>query len=629
MITIRALGPVDVTVDGRPAPPELLWRKNLALLVYLARSPRRTRTREHLTGLLWGDKPESSARHSLREAIRVLRQAGGEDLLATEADQVRLTEGAVTLDVDRFAELADAGDAPGAAALAHGEFLEGFSVPEARGVEDWLAAEQLAFRRRSVEVLLHCADAEQRTGDLAGSAGYARRALALEPASADATRALMTAHALRGERTEALAAYDSFVARLRATAGAEPDATTARLAEQVRRERTWRARPDAAPRGAESRRAPLVGRDDSLAQLLDAWRAVRAGRAAVAVLEGPAGVGRTRLAEEVATRARLEGAAIVEVRGTPADRAAPWSGVFAFARGGLLAADGVGAAPVEALAAFAHRIDEWGDRFPSARQHDGALDPGLAFTAVLRAAVADQPVVLVVDDAHWLDPESLTLVHALARDLRDQALFIIVTAMPHPPREEIDVLRSRLGREIGGTAVSLEPLGAEALRGLAAWGMPSFGEAEVDRLTRRLAADSAGLPLLAVELLHAVALGLDLHGTPRAWPEPARTFDHTLPGDLPETVVAAIRIGFRRLGKDAQATVAAAAVLDDRADAARLARATGLGQAALADALDEAEWERWLSADGRGYGFVARLARDVVARDLVTEGQRRRILATT
>jgi len=65
MITLRTLGPVEVTVDGEPAPRELLWRKNLALLLYLARSPERRRSREHLVAVFWGDKPDASSRHSL------------------------------------------------------------------------------------------------------------------------------------------------------------------------------------------------------------------------------------------------------------------------------------------------------------------------------------------------------------------------------------------------------------------------------------------------------------------------------------------------------------------------------------------------------------------------------------
>src|ERR1700704_4818830 len=61
VILCRTMGPVELSVDGGPAPPELLWRKHLALLVYLARSPR-GRTREHLVGLLWPEKPERDAR---------------------------------------------------------------------------------------------------------------------------------------------------------------------------------------------------------------------------------------------------------------------------------------------------------------------------------------------------------------------------------------------------------------------------------------------------------------------------------------------------------------------------------------------------------------------------------------
>ena len=73
-IDCRLLGPVEVHCDGAEAPAELLQRKNLALLIYLVRSPHQARSREHLAGVLWGEKPESKARHSLREAIRILRR---------------------------------------------------------------------------------------------------------------------------------------------------------------------------------------------------------------------------------------------------------------------------------------------------------------------------------------------------------------------------------------------------------------------------------------------------------------------------------------------------------------------------------------------------------------------------
>ena len=77
MIDCRVIGSLEVTVDGDEAPPDLLWRKNIALAIYLARSPNGTRTRDHLVGVLWADTPNEAARHSLREALRVLRRCAG------------------------------------------------------------------------------------------------------------------------------------------------------------------------------------------------------------------------------------------------------------------------------------------------------------------------------------------------------------------------------------------------------------------------------------------------------------------------------------------------------------------------------------------------------------------------
>jgi hypothetical protein len=108
--------------------------------------------------------------------------------------------------------------------------------------------------------------------------------------------------------------------------------------------------------------------------------------------------------------------------------------------------------------------------------------------------------------------------------------------------------------------------------------------------------------------------------------EPAKTLDQSLPGDLPDAVVAAIRIGYRRLSADAQRVLAAASILGDRVPAARLAGALRLPEATVYEALDELEWQRWLVSEPRGYGFVARIVRQVIERDMLMPGQRRRLL---
>jgi len=130
----------------------------------------------------------------------------------------------------------------------------------------------------------------------------------------------------------------------------------------------------------------------------------------------------------------------------------------------------------------------------------------------------------------------------------------------------------------------------------------------------------------AVELLRAVALGMDLGTTSGAWPEQFKTLDQTLPGDLPDAVVAAIRVGFRRLSPAARQVLASASILDPRVTPELLVQATALSSAVVTTALDELEWHRWMVSEPRGYDFVARVVRQVVARDMLTPGQRRRIL---
>src|SRR5260221_177949 len=111
----------------------------LPLLVYLARWPRRARTREHLIGLLWSERDDKSARHSLSEALRVFRRVLGDARVRADVDQVSLAEGAVTLDCDELAARSAAQDWAGAARVATGDFLEGLSVPDANDFQNWVA----------------------------------------------------------------------------------------------------------------------------------------------------------------------------------------------------------------------------------------------------------------------------------------------------------------------------------------------------------------------------------------------------------------------------------------------------------------------------------------------------------
>jgi len=631
MIACRTLGPVEVMVNHAAAMPELLWRKHLALLVYLARSAPRPRTREHLSGLLWPDKPEEAARHSLVEATRVLRRHVGESAVQTVAGQIRLSPGAVQLDLDEFSDAMRGGDWEVAARLVSGEFMEGFAIPGASQFEDWLARERAHWRAQSIEALLQRADQLERTGLAAEGAEHAMRALHLDSRSERALRSALKCLALSGDRAAALECYEEFRLRLEKDLAARPDAESAALADRIRHGRDGRPPrpPDAAAstRRWESR-VPLIDRETELARLWLAAAAARTERRAAAlVVEGDAGNGKSRLLEELTARLRLEGMTVVSARAVEADREDACGGVLALLRGGLLEAPGIAGAPARALAALAGALPEWQQRFPDVIQEGETLPLVRALLEVVRAASEERPVVLAVDDAHWLDRDSVLALGVALRDLDASPFVLAVALQPGYPRAELDDIRSHIGRDLGGASVSLTPLGRDAMRSLASHFLPGYTDVELDRVARRVATDSAGVPFLAVELLRAVASGLDLASVSGAWPEEFRTLDQTLPGDLPQAVVAALRVTFRRLSASAQSVLAAASVIGDRTEPGVLALATQLPVRQVREALDELEWHRWLAADARGYAFAARIAREVISRDMVLEGQRGRIVA--
>jgi len=628
LIHCRTLGPVELTVGDAPAPPELLWRKHLALLIYLARSPKGTRTREHLIGLLWADKPEAAARHSLNEGLRLIRRGGGETTIDSEAGMVRLMPGAVLLDTELLTAALGKRDWAAGAALVAGEFLEGFGIPGTQSFEDWLTTERTWWRERSVAVLVGRAEELGGRGDLEGATAAAHRALSLDATSDVAIRAILRSLTLAGHRARALAHYESFVAHLRETVNAAPEAETQALAERIRQQKVGRIPPTSQVVGPlEQADVPLVGREGPLGTLLDLIRASREGRRAmVGILEGDPGIGKSRLLEETLDRVRLDGGTVAVVRMVEADLEEGGGGLLTLCRGGLLVASGLSGAPAPAIAAIAALAPEWAERFPGAAAGPEPWPLVRAFSEVVRAAAEEQPLVLAIDDAHWLDRESLLALGALARDLARYPITILLAVEAVPPRAEIDDFRARLGHDLPGKIVSLSRLNAEELRQLARWALPTFSEVEVERLARRVATDAAGLPLLVVELLRAVAAGLDLQVLQGAWPQPFRTLTDTRPFDLPDAVVAAIRVGFRRVSPAAQRALVAAAALGDRVDVETLEKASEMGRGDLETALDELEWHRWLSHEPRGYSFVARIVREVIEQDMMTGGQRQRIL---
>ena len=610
MISLRLLGPIELRVDGQAPPAELLWRKHLALLVYLARSPR-GRARDHLIGMFWPDKEDARARHSLNEALRVLRRTLA-DALVTEGDVVRLEPGAVMLDLDRQE------------GAAGGIFLEGFAVPDAPVFEDWVTRERAGLRATSLDLLVARGESELARGDTRAARETARQAVALDGCHEPSARLLMRAGALAGDRAGALEVFARIEQALREDLGGEPAPETRQLAEWVRAA-VVRRRPSAGGEAA-SEQVPLVGPGRVLlSRLVEVW-AVGAPGLRAAVLRGDPGTGKTRLADELAQRARLDGAVVCLARalegdqeqpgGRPAELWGAWAGALAQAE--------LGGASPEALAGLAAFEPDVAVRFPGARAAT-PLPAIEAMVAGVTAAASERPVLLVLDDADRA-PADLVRVPLYLAQRAPTARVLVLCTSARAGSTAVDDLAAHLGRDLPGIALETAALAEDHVAALVGWALPAFDGAAASRLVRRVLADTAGNPFLAVEVIRAVRDGLAVPGaTDRVWPARHRTLDDTLPADLPGMIIAALRQRFRSLTPEAQRALIVVAVLGGRTPVDTLACGAQLAPEALELALDELEWERWIAGDARGYGFVQRLAREVILAEMVTGGERRRV----
>lgn len=323
-LSIHTLGAFHVILDGEPV-TAFESNKVRALLVYLAVETGRPHSRDTLIGFLWPDQPEHAARRNLSQALFNLRQVIGDEqadppFLCVTRHTVQFNHGSAHwLDVAEFEN--QVGQSTGqdaslaathlrsAAGLYQGEFLAGFFVDDSLPFSEWASLLRERLHHQALDTLYHLAHYHEQRRDYQQARYYAQRQVELEPWREEAHQQLMRLLARTGQRSAALHQYQACRLILADELGVEPAEGTRRLYRRIKMV------PELGAHNLPPQMTPFVGRQFELAEL--------GGRLTnpscrLVTLVGPGGIGKTRLAIQVAWENRaafLDGVCFVPLAG--------------------------------------------------------------------------------------------------------------------------------------------------------------------------------------------------------------------------------------------------------------------------------------------------------------------------
>ncbi|HET6868313.1 MAG TPA: AAA family ATPase [Solirubrobacteraceae bacterium] len=571
VLRARLLGTLDLRLADEPLAPFESGRLE-SLLAYLLLHRDAPQPRQRLAFRLWPDSTERQAQTNLRKVLHNLRRA------LPDADQwIEVTprtlqwrvEAPLWLDVEQFQRAIAEERLEEAVDLYGGELLEG-------RYDDWLTEDRDRLAGLYVEALEQLARRLGRERRWADAIRFAERLVAQDPLREDSHRLLIRLCHTAGDRARALRAYHVCATTLERELGAAPSPETRELYEAL-----LDSPADEAAVAAGT--SPFIGRTAELARLRAAWREAAAGRAQFVLVSGEPGIGKTRLVDELRGRA---GAVTVEARAYAAEGAVAFGVATAWLRSRPVTARLSRLDPAQ-LSELARLLPELSSRVAPPEPLPASELRRRLFGAVGRAILsAGVPLLLVVDDVHWADTQSLRLIHYLLRSAPSARLLIAATAR----REELE---------------QRHPLG-ELVRSLHA--AERAVEIELHRLgrpeTALLAEGISGAPLARTALDR---LYDDSEGNPLFIVE-ARRPDAPAAAAKVQAVIAG---RLARLSDPAAELVGTAATIGRSFSAEVLAAASGLDDQAFVRTLDEL-WRRGIvRAHGPGaYDFSHGRIRD-------------------
>jgi DNA-binding CsgD family transcriptional regulator len=337
----------------------------------------------------------------------------------------------------------------------------------------------------------------------------------------------------------------------------------------------------------------VVGRDAELALLDQALATALAGAGRAVFLTGEPGIGKSRLAREIADHARGRGALAATGRAVPAGASTPYrplaEALLQALRGRPLPGGRDLASWLPALAAIVPTLG--GDAGPGAEPSTlTAAIRGEAVIRLLGALAEPGGLVMVLEDLHWADPDTLAVTEYLADNLAAQRVLCVATSRSEPPSAALDLIR-RLHDRRAVAQLALDRLPADQVATMIRACLPDAG-AEV---AARVQHTADGVPFLVEEVLAS-------------------------PG-VPASFRDTVRARLAGLGQDERGVLEAAAVLGRHFDWRLLAEVTGQPPELVAGALERGVSQLLLTVDGQEFRFRHALTRDAVAETLLPPRQ--------
>jgi DNA-binding SARP family transcriptional activator len=426
---------------------------------------------ERIAEALWGDTPPQDAGGSLHTFVSVLRRnlaPSGDvarQIVVTESEAYRFATDRVVFDLDRFdALLEQSAHQPTRAARASLE--QALDLVRGEPFEDepyaaWAADLRGSYQGRILGARLDAADLALAELDFAAALAHAGEAVTTDPFSERAQRSEMLSLYALGRGHEALKRYRNFRRRLGEELGLEATAETRALESAVLRQEDVRPllpRPIHAPHaGTRVDSLRLLGRESELDTLLASIRRALGASLVLLHIDGEAGLGKTRLLEELQSglrEVRIGRSCASELEGH-----LPYVPLATALRDALADRE-LDSERLPALCAILPELTL------GAPQREFAEVEALE---ALVAVLADHaPLVLMLDDLQWADPQTIAALGYLRRRGAGVPVAIVITGRPEqaPPDHPLRRLRP-------DETVVLEPLSAADLAPL---GIPDLHE---------------------------------------------------------------------------------------------------------------------------------------------------------